>query len=179
MRKVLLVFVLVVLALVGLSLLGRPAAAQEGSPTSTPEPDLQQFSSPGDIQSSVGSNSITFQQLSNPYCFQPDPSRNACFINIRYYQVSDNGTTAPYMVGVNVYINSKLRVRENVFFENTIYFSNDLVPGGLQVACGAPNSGGAGAAYGLAYLVKVEPVDGGGSPMGYNQSTLLCPAYAP
>ncbi len=72
-----------------------------------------------------------------------------------------------------------MRYVENLFFENNLYFSYDMMPGGLQVPCGAPNAGGGGTSYGNQYLVKVEPLDSTGAGMGYDQASLLCPAYAP
>jgi hypothetical protein len=182
MRKAIPVFVLIalMLALVGLVLLGQPASAQEGSPTPTPQPDLQQPESSGGSQAGdIRSNALTSMVFSNPYCYQPDPTVNKCFINIRYYQASDDGVSAPYMLGVNISINGKLRARENLFFENNIYYSYDMIPNGLQVTCGSPNSGGAGAAYGAVYSVNVEPMDTTGVSMGYDHASLACPAYAP
>jgi hypothetical protein len=180
MRRVVLVLLLTALALAGLVFLGQRVAAQEGSPTATPQPDSQGLTSAEGSRSPIdGSNSLTYQALSNPYCYQPDPTKNLCYINIRSYQATDNGSSSPYMAGVNISINNKLRLRETLFFESNIYFNNDMVPSGLQVTCGAPNSGGAGAAYGAVYVVKVEPIDSSGATMGYNMANLACPAYAP
>lgn len=161
----------------GILLFNRPASAQTVPPTPFPglrtQPD-------GSIQdNSVSPNALTSKLLSNPYCYQPDPSVNTCYINVRYYSASDNGTSAPYMLGVNISINGALRLRENLFFENNVYYSYDMAPGGLKVPCGTPNQGLAGSAYGLVYLVKVEPIDSGGVGMGYDQASLACPAYNP
>lgn len=181
MRQAILVFVLVAFVLVALIFSGQHATAQNVSPT--PQPGVEEIG-PGGSRLSLpgqpsGPNALSSKLLSNPYCYQPSPTQDRCLINIRYYQASDNGTTPPFMLGVNISINGKLRVRENLFFEDYIYFSNDLIPGGLEVPCGAPNAGGAGAAYGNQYLVKVEPMDSSGLGMGFDQASLSCPAFAP
>jgi len=54
-----------------------------------------------------------------------------------------------------------------------------MVPGGLKVACGTPNEGGAGAAYGKVYSVLVEAKTYDGTSMGWGSSGVRCPAYAP
>lgn len=175
MRKILIVLAGLLLMSFGLLLVShQQVSAQDVTPTPTPQaetgPSGTRTNSP---------QALTYKLLSNPYCYQPNPAVNQCFINIRYYQATDNGTSAPYMLRANISINNKLRYVENLFFENNIYFSYDMLPGGLQVPCGAPNAGGGGADYGNQYLVKVEPVDSTGTGMGYDQASLLCPAYAP
>lgn len=124
-------------------------------------------------------SALTYKLTSNPYCYQPDPQVNQCSINIRYIQITDNGTSAPYMLRTAVSVNSKVRLNVNLFFENNIYYSFDMAPAGLTVPCGLPNAGGGGTQYGNLYYVKVEPLDSGGNSMGYDQAALYCPAFAP
>ncbi len=175
MRKVLVaVITLAVLAIGLLVVEQRQASAQTGG--STPAP--QNASGPAGTR--VGSpDALTYKLLSNPYCYQPNPAVNQCVINVRYYQATDNGTSAPYMLHAAISINGKVRANENLFFENNIYYSYDMAPTGFQVPCGAPNAGGGGSDYGNQYLVKVEPIDSTGTGMGYDQASLFCPAYAP
>lgn len=156
--------VVLTLLLLGLSP-GRPARSQLVAGT-------------GDTRSATP-RSLTGKVLSNPYCYQPDPAVDECIINIRYYSATDNGTTAPYMVGANISINGKLRLRQSLFFENSITYSYDMAPAGLKVPCGAPNSGGVGATYGQVYLVRAEPIDSDGANMGYDQANLYCPPFQP
>jgi hypothetical protein len=100
-------------------------------------------------------------------------------MNIRLSQVTQDGTTAPYLYNLEISINSKLRYNSSVFFENSIYYNYDMVPGGLKVACGTPNEGGAGAAYGKIYTVLVEAKTYDGTSMGWGSAGVRCPAYAP
>ncbi len=96
MRKVLIVAVCLLGVAVGLLALGhQQVSAQNGAPTPTPGPQSES------VPSGTRTNSpqaLTSKLLSNPYCYQPNPSVDQCFINIRYYQATDNGTSAPYML---------------------------------------------------------------------------------
>ena len=175
MRKVLIAAIVLAVLSIGLfAVEQRQASAQ--NVTATPVP--QNASGPGGTRV-AGPDALTYKLLSNPYCYQPNPAVDQCVINIRYYQATDNGTTAPYMLRAKISINNKSRAIENLFFENNIYYSYDMAPSGFQVSCGAPNAGGGGSDYGNVYLVKVEPIDSTGAGMGYDQASLYCPAYAP
>ena len=175
MRKLLVATIVLVMLSIGLLVVQqRQAAAQNAA--ATPQP--QNASGPAGTRV-TGPNALTYKLLSNPYCYQPNPAVDQCVINIRYYQATDNGTSAPYMLRATISINSKVRAVENLFFENNIYYSYDMTPNGFVVPCGAPNAGGGGSGYGNQYLVKVEPIDSTGTGMGYDQASLLCPAYAP
>ncbi len=175
MRKILIVaIVLAVLSIGLLAVEQRQASAQNAAVTPVP----QNASGPAGTRVS-SPDALTYKLLSNPYCYQPNPSVNQCIINVRYYQATDNGTSAPYMLRATISINSKIRAVENLFFENNIYYSYDMALSGFAVPCGAPNAGGGGSDYGNQYLVKVEPIDSTGTGMGYDQASLLCPAYAP
>jgi hypothetical protein len=176
-RKLLFAGSLILLVFVTLMSWSQAVSAQQGAQTPTPE-----IISRGGTQDASGSRSpsaLTSQLLSNPYCYQPDPSVDQCIINIRYYYATDNQSAPPYMIWVNMSINSKLRLRENTFFEGTVYYDATMTPMGFKVPCGAPNAGGGGTLYGNSYFVRVEPIDSNGASMGYNQANLFCPAYSP
>lgn len=152
--------------------------AQESQPTITPYSETQ-----GDASRAVenifpnGLTSATW--MSNPYCYQPDTTRNECFVNIRYSQATQDGTAAPYLYNIEISINGKLRYNSSVFFENSIYYNYDMALGGLKLACGTPNEGGAGTAYGKVYTVFVEGKTYDGTSMGWGSAAVRCPAYAP
>ncbi len=175
MRKVLILAIFLLFLSVGLFALGQSQASAQNV---TPPPAPQAETNASGTRVS-GPNALTSKQLSNPYCYQPNPSVDQCFINIRYYQAADNGTSAPFMLRAKISINNKARAIENLFFENNLYYSYDMTPGGFQVPCGAPNAGGGGSDYGNQYLVKVEPIDSTGAGMGFDEASLLCPAYVP
>ncbi len=144
-------------------------------------------STPADQAGPVGSTSLdpsspdalTSFTISNPYCYQPDPSLDQCYINFRYIQATDNQSAAPYMTWLTISISSKTRYSATAFFEGNIYYSYDMIPDGLKVPCGAPNSGNAGNQYGQVYAVKVTPLDSSRNPMSTDIANLTCPAYAP
>lgn len=151
---------------------GRPADGNGGSASGATRVDSQ-----GSVISSP--NALTSNTLSNPYCYQPDPQVNACVINIRYAQITDNQSTSPHMLRWVVSINSKVRLVENLFFEGTVYFNYDMAPTGLKVPCGSPNAGGGGTQYGNQYFVTTKPLDTSGASMGSATAFLFCPAFSP
>jgi hypothetical protein len=144
-------------------------------------------STPADQEGLAGSTSLdpsspdalTSFTISNPYCYQPDPTLDQCYINFRFIQATDNQSAAPYMTWLTITITGKTRYSATAFFEGTISYSYNMVPDGLKVPCGAPNSGGAGDLYGQVYGVKVTPLDSSRNPMSTDIANLTCPAYAP
>ncbi len=124
------------------------------------------------------SATITSLPMSNPFCFQPDPSVNQCLINVRSWQANDNGV-GNILAYVNFSIDNKLRYRSNAFFENNIAYSFDMIPGGIKVTCGLPNEGGFGSLYGKAYTVDVKAYDITNTWVLDDQLQVKCPAYNP
>jgi hypothetical protein len=124
------------------------------------------------------SAAITSLPMSNPFCFQPDPSVNQCLINVRYWQANDSGV-GNILAYVNFSIDGKLRYRSNAFFENFITYSYDMIPGGIKVTCGLPNEGGFGALYGKSYTVDVKAYDVTDAWVLDDQLQVKCPAYNP
>ena len=124
-------------------------------------------------------NSISAFTVSNPYCYQPDPAVDDCRINFRVVQATDNQTTSPFMTWLTFTINGKTRYSGTAFFEASITYTYDQLPGGLKVSCGAPNAGGAGAAFGNVYSVSVTPLDSSHKAMSTDIANLTCPAFAP
>jgi len=125
------------------------------------------------------SDALTSFTVSNPYCYQPDPSADQCYINFRYIQTTDNQSSAPYMTWLAITISGKKRFNATAFFEGTITYTYDMAPGGLAVSCGAPNAGGAGTQYGNVFGVTIQPLDSSRNPMSTDIANVTCPAYAP
>lgn len=175
MRKSLIAAIVVLIVLGWVAVAGQRVSAQDSNPAG-PVSETQ-----GDASRSVNDqapDTITSLPMSNPYCYQPDPNANQCYINIRYWQVNDNGVgnTLAYAL---VTIDGKLRYRANVFFESNIFYSYDMVPGGLKVACGLPNEGGYGTLYGKGYQVKLDAYDFTDTSQAWNLATVKCPAFNP
>ena len=124
-------------------------------------------------------DALTSFTVSNPYCYQPDPVVDQCYINFRNIQATDNQSSAPYMTWLTINISGKNRYSATAFFEGTINYTYDAVPGGFKVPCGAPNAGGAGNQYGFVYSVVVTPLDTNRNTMSTDTANVTCPAYAP
>ncbi|HMN61733.1 MAG TPA: hypothetical protein PJ988_15290 [Anaerolinea sp.] len=178
MRKLLLSIALV-LAVTGALFLYNayaPSASGQG-PDPTPQVETQGDNSRS--LSGVSPNALNYQSVSNPYCYQPDATRNECMINVSYWQFSQDGTTAPYLGYALVKIDGKVRYRSTVFFENSITYNYAMAPGGFKVECGTPNQGGFGADFGKIYTVVIAPYEYNNNSMGSNSAVVACPAYAP
>ena len=176
MRKLLLLGILSLIFLGWLVLFGRRVTAQNSAPTPTPLSEISGDASR--VLNSDSPNTIVSLPMSNPFCSQPNPSVNQCAINVRYWQANDNGVgnTLAYVL---FSIDNKLSYRSNVFFENSITYSYDMIPGGITVACGLPNEGGFGALYGKAYTVDIKAYDNTDQWVLDDQMQVKCPAYNP
>ncbi len=167
-----------IILLAGLLFVVRQSAtAQQGAPTPAAGSSGPQTGPAGSIPELP--SSLQSFTVNNPYCYQPDPSLNQCYINIRWMQGVDNNTSAPYMLYLSISISSKVRYMGTAFFENAINYSYDMAPGGFKVPCGGPNASGLGAAYGFAYSVVMSPLDSSRSPMMTDTASTVCPAFAP
>ena len=176
MRKPLLLGIFSLLLLGGLVLIGQRVSAQNPAPTPTPLVEIR-----GDarrIVNSASPNTITSLPMSNPFCSQPDPSANQCYLNVRYWQANDNGA-GNILAYVLFSVDNKLRYRSNAFFESFITYSYDMIPGGIKVTCGLPNEGGFGTLYGKAYVVDVKAYDVTNAWVLDNSMQVKCPAFNP
>lgn len=183
MKERIVLLSVVILLLAGLFVLSsRPVTAQDNPPPTSPTPaaPLETMGDSSRAIDAISPNALTSAYwMSNPYCYQPDPSRNECYLNIRYSQVTQDGTTSPYLYSLVMRVNGKVVYQSSVFFENSIYYSYDMIPNGIKVTCGTPNEGGQGADYGKVYPVVVEGFTAGGGSMGWGSTSVRCPAYVP
>ena len=177
MRKSILAVIFSLIILGALVLYGQKVSAQTTAPVSTPQTETRGDASRS-VNSALSPNAITSLPMSNPYCSQPDPTVNTCYLNVRYWQANDNGT-GNVLAYVEFSINGKLRYRSNAFFENFVTYSFDMIPNGIKVACGAPNAGGFGTQYGLAYTIDVKAFDVTNNWILDDQLNTKCPAFNP
>jgi hypothetical protein len=166
---------------IGIMLIGGLLFTQVSTAAQTaPSVPTAQAGPAGSINPNPSSpNSLTSFTVSNPYCYQPDPNLNQCYINIRSIQAVDNQSTAPFMTWLTISISDTTRLGATAFFEGTILYTYDMAPGGLKVPCGAPNASGLGASYGFLYPVKITPLDSTRAVMSTDTAEVTCPAYAP
>jgi ABC-type transport system substrate-binding protein len=177
MRKLLVIGFIGLLLIAGLLVTQKNTAAQTTPTLTLP---TAQVGPAGSTNPNLNSpDSLTSFKVSNPYCYQPDPSANQCSINFRLIQANDNQTSAPYLTWLAISISGKTRFSATAFFEGTITYTYDMVPNGLKVPCGAPNAGGAGNQYGLVYAVTITPLDTSRTAMSTDTANVTCPAYSP
>ncbi len=174
MRKLLLGSCLL-LAMIG----GLIAAHEHASAQAVTQTPLPRSGPAGTESGPLTPNSLTSFLISNPYCYQPNPSVNQCSVNFRYIQATDNQTSAPFMTWLAIKISGKTRFNATAFFEGTIYYSYDMVPDGITVPCGTPNAGGAGSQFGYVYGVQVSPLDSNHNAMSTDIANVTCPAFSP
>jgi hypothetical protein len=175
MRKFFAIGLIGLLLVAGLLFTRSNTAAQTALPTLAP-----QVGPAGSANLKLNSpDALTSFTISNPYCYQPDPAADQCYINFRSIQATGNQSSAPYLTWLTISISNKNRYSSTDFFEGTIYYTYDMVPGGLKVSCGAPNAGGAGNQYGNVYGVIITPLDSSRNPMSTDTANVTCPAFAP
>jgi len=175
MRKSLIAAIVLLLVFVWVAVIGQRVSAQDSDPAAPVSETL------GDASRSVNEqvpNTITSLPMSNPYCYQPDPTANTCYLNVRYWQATDNGSgnTLSYVL---LSVDGKLRYRASTFFESSIYYSYDMVPGGIKVTCGLPNEGGYGSLYGKGYQLQLQAFDYTDNWQLADYMTVKCPAFNP
>lgn len=154
------------------------AKAQRGETPPSPQSETQD----GNTRSLTGPEPqmlTGFIITSNPYCYQPDVSRNECYINLRYTQANDDGTNSPFLTRLEYVIDGKIRYSSGKFFENSITYDYAMVPQGFKVPCGSPNEGGLGNEFGKSYSVTIRAIGNTGTQIGSNFFSVACPAYAP
>ncbi len=174
MHRFILAGILMVVLMGGMVAAGNRASAQAPPPTPVP------LSGPSGVRADpLDTSALTSFLISNPYCYQPDPTVDQCSINFRFIQANDNQSSAPYMTWLAITISGKKRFNATAFFEGTITYSYDMAPNGLMVPCGAPNAGGAGSQYGNVYGVTVQPLDSSRNPMSTDIANVTCPAFSP
>lgn len=178
-ERMVLLSVLILLATGLFVLSSRPVTAQDDQPPTPSVPIETMGENIRELESISPNSLVGFIGTSNPYCYQPDLARDECYINIRYMQATDNGTTAPYLNALEVRLDGKLRYQSSVFFENSIYYNYNMIPDGLKVTCGSPNQGGAGADFGKVYSLSIQAKSGDGTSIGGNYAAVRCPAYVP
>jgi hypothetical protein len=176
MRKHIFSVIIVLVLLSGVAFIGQRVFAEKNTPD---QPLPQQASGLAGSQESPSPDALTSFTVSNPYCYQPNPSVDLCSINVRYIQVVDNQSSPPYMTWLAISISQKSLLNTTAFFEGTIYYSYDMVPDGFTVPCGEPNAGGAGDRYGYVYSLTIQPLDTNRDPMSTDIANITCPAYVP
>jgi hypothetical protein len=111
-------------------------------------------------------------QINNPVCVQPNPANGSCFL--KALAVTATGSEASFS-NLNVFVNDKLRVNMQGFFESSAYLSPDMLGDGLMVTCGRPNASG-DPKYGNIYTVYITAsmIDGANT---WGSAGVRCPYF--
>jgi hypothetical protein len=111
-----------------------------------------------------------------PYCYQPDPNEDVCYINFRQNSVLAGIDKS--MFGMTVTIGGEIRVLYRGFFDSSLIATSGMHGDGFKVPCGAPGDGevpSMGASYSL-YIIAEENATGVKSA---NSGIIRCPPYIP
>jgi hypothetical protein len=118
---------------------------------------------------------IGFIDSPSATCYQPDPSRNECYLSWYYLSVD---AYPNYMITMTLSLNNKGPVAHTQgFFQTSMYVPYSMLGNGVKVTCGAKGAGGnpqLGNAYG--YTIRARDSSGLSSA---NYGTTYCPAYTP
>jgi hypothetical protein len=118
--------------------------------------------------------SISLIDSPTPYCFQPHPARNECFINWASMHVEGAPASMRAMTVTLTTVGPVARYQG--FFQDTMDITYAMHGRGFQVPCGQPGAGGQdGLGNGYDWTIRAEDTDGATSS---NSGTLYCPPYA-
>jgi len=118
---------------------------------------------------------IGFIDSPSATCYQPDPSRDECYLSWYYLSVD---ASPNYMITMTLSLNDTGPVvHTQGFFQTSMYVPYNMLGQGIKVACGALGAGG-NPRLGNAYAYTVRARDSAGLSSA-NYGTAYCPAYIP
>jgi hypothetical protein len=135
---------------------------------------VREISAPPEINAPQQPN-ISFIDSPSATCYQPDPSRNECYLNWYYMSVDANPN---YMIAMTVTVNTVgVVARVGGFFQTSMYVPYSMLGDGFKLACGAPGAGGI-PGLGNAYAWTIDARDSSNLKSA-NYGTSYCPPYTP
>jgi hypothetical protein len=118
---------------------------------------------------------ISFIDSPSATCYQPDPSRDECYLNWYYMSVDANPN---YMITMTLVLNAIGPVAHTQgFFQTSMYIPYNMLGRGFKVACGALGAGG-NPQLGNAYAYTIRARDSANLSSA-NYGTAYCPAFIP
>lgn len=112
----------------------------------------------------------------SPTCYQPDPSRDTCYL--KWYYMSVNAAPATSMLTMTLTLNDFGPVAHTQgFFQSSMFVPYNMLSDGFRVTCGSLGAGGnpkLGNAYG--YTIRARDSNG---QVAANFGTIFCPAFTP
>jgi hypothetical protein len=138
-----------------------PAVVEEGGGGS------REHDSPGSPEQPA----ISFIDSPSANCYQPDRSRDQCYISWSYLYVTAG--SSQYVISMTVSIGDRLRASMSGFFQASMYLPADLFGRGFKVACGPRRADGLGNTY--AYTLRARET---GGLSAANYGSVRCPGLA-
>ncbi len=118
---------------------------------------------------------IGFIDSPSATCYQPDHTKNECYISWYYLSVD---ASPNYMITMTAFLNNfGPVVHTQGFFQTSMYVPYSMLGQGFKVACGSSGAGGdpqLGNAY--AYTIRARDSANLGSA---NYGTVYCPPFTP
>lgn len=110
--------------------------------------------------------------INNPVCVQPSLDTGICYI--KSLGVTVTGSEASFSQ-LQVFVDNKLRINMQGFFEANASLTPNMLGNGLAVACGGPNASGL-PGYGKTYALYVTAsmLDGTNT---WGSTQVRCPYY--
>ena len=178
MYKLRSLIIILALALIGAAVAIEVAVGQATDPNvlkrEVQGESLREISVPPDIKAPDQPN-IGFIDSPSATCYQPDHTKNECYISWYYLSVD---ASPNYMITMTAFLNDFGPVAHTQgFFQNSMYVPYNMLGQGVKVACGSKGAGGdpsLGAAY--AYTIRARDSANLGSA---NYGTVYCPPFTP
>lgn len=117
---------------------------------------------------------ISFIDSPTPYCYQPDPALDLCYVNFSQHYVS---ASPSYMIQMSLTLASRVQAVYQGFFQTSMFVSHAMHGQGFQVPCGDLGSGG-NAFLGAAYAWTIRARDSANLKSA-NYGTVYCPGFVP
>lgn len=118
---------------------------------------------------------IGFIDSPSATCYQPDHTKNECYINWYYLSVD---ASPNYMITMTAFLNNFGPIAHvQGFFQTSMYVPYNMLGQGFKVACGAAGAGG-NPELGNAYAYTIRARDSA-SLSSANYGTVYCPPYTP
>jgi hypothetical protein len=159
----------VMLIVIGLLISASTLAVRAAGPIGTLIME-EAFGARREIQSDKEIDQPTISFIDNPSatCYQPETSRNDCYITWNYLYVT--ASSSQYIISMTVSIDDRLVAYHSGFFQTSMYVPGDLFGRGFKVACGPRDAIGLGNTY--AYTTRARET---GGLSAANYGAVRCP----
>jgi hypothetical protein len=150
---------------------GNSSAGAAGVPHEIEEVNTREVRAPEGAREPT----ISFVEVTTPFCYQPNPTEDTCYINWASMNVAAVPTG---MAAMTVTIQGLgIVARYEAFFQDAMTVTHEMHGSGFQVACGGPGAGGR-SQLGHRYDWTIEGEDINGTTSS-SSDALYCPPFSP